>query len=376
VKSRVIALVLVVIFGATGRAFGDEVVDGQLGPGALYRMVRPTVWNGSLLLYAHGFVRATLPVALPAEADLLIGQFTAQGFAVAYSSFSENGWAVKDGAQRTHQLLGVFRARFGLPSRVYLAGASMGGLIAIKLQEQYPGVFDGVLTVCGVAGGTRQLFDYYAHTRALFDLLYPAENLPGDAGGVPTGIDIQTAIAAPAEAAMIDSFIGASTIAVIDQTPVPFANAIELAWSIITALGAHAGSFTDLVPELHGKAYFENRGVRYTSALLPPETVDAINDAVDRFDAAPAALNYMEHYYEPTGQLTVPLIMMSMSRDPVVPAFNQASYLARVTAAGQSDLLVQRTVDGYGHCPVPAQDIAQAFADLVGWVEFGVKPLP
>jgi pimeloyl-ACP methyl ester carboxylesterase len=83
-------------------------------------------------------------IALPAEADLLIGQFTAQGFAVAYSSFSENGWAVKDGAQRTHQLLGVFRARFGLPSRVYLAGGSMGGLIAIKLQEQYPGAFDGV----------------------------------------------------------------------------------------------------------------------------------------------------------------------------------------------------------------------------------------
>jgi hypothetical protein len=68
--------------------------------------------------------------------------------------------------------------------------------------------------------------------------------------------------------------------------------------------------------------------------------------------------------------------MISMSRDPVAPAFNQASYLARVTAAGQSDLLVQRTVDGYGHCPVPPQVMAQAFADLVGWVEFGVKPLP
>jgi hypothetical protein len=45
-------------------------------------------------------------------------------------------------------------------------------------------------------------------------------------------------------------------------------------------------------------------------------------------------------------------------------------------AAGQSDLLVQRTVGGYGHCPIPPQDVAQAFADLVVWVEFGVKPLP
>jgi hypothetical protein len=116
VTSRLIALVFVVIFGATGRAFGDEVVDGRFGPGALYRMVRPTVWNGSLLLYAHGYVSPTLPVALPSEVDLLIGQLTSQGFAVAYSSFSENGWAVKDGAQRTHQLLGVFSDRFGAPA--------------------------------------------------------------------------------------------------------------------------------------------------------------------------------------------------------------------------------------------------------------------
>ena len=117
-KSRVIALVLVVIVGAAGRAFGDEIVDGRFGPGALYRMTRPTVWNGSLLLYAHGYVGPTAPIALPAEAEGLIGQFTAQGFAVAYTSFAENGWAVKDGGQRTHQLLGIFSDRFGAPARV------------------------------------------------------------------------------------------------------------------------------------------------------------------------------------------------------------------------------------------------------------------
>jgi pimeloyl-ACP methyl ester carboxylesterase len=375
VKSRVIALLLVVMFAAAGRAFGDEVVDGRFGPGALYRMVRPTVWNGSLLLYAHGYVGPTFPVALPPEVDLLIGQLTAQGFAVAYSSFSENGWAVKDGAQRTHQLLGVFSGRFGAPSRVYLVGTSMGGLIAIKLQEQYPWAFDGVLTICGSAGGTRQLFDYYAHTRALFDLLYPAANLPGDAGSVSAGIDIQAAILGPAADAIADNPDGASTIALVDQTPIPFANPSELVESILNALGSHANSFSDLVVKLHGKPYFDNRGVDYSGALLPPSALAAINAGVERFDAVPAALEYMEHYYEPTGRLGVPMIMLSMSRDPLAPAFNQASYLARVTAAGQSGLLVQRTIDGYGHCPVNPQDVAQAFAELVLWVELGVKPL-
>jgi hypothetical protein len=70
------------------------------------------------------------------------------------------------------------------------------------------------------------------------------------------------------------------------------------------------------------------------------------------------------------------MIMVSVSRDPVVPAFNQASYLARVTAAGHSNLLVQRTVDGYGHCAVSPQQVAKAIGDLVVWVEFGLKPAP
>ena len=37
---------------------------------------------------------------------------------------------------------------------------------------------------------------------------------------------------------------------------------------------------------------------------------------------------------------------------------------------------MQRTVDGYGHCAIPPEDVAKGFADLVVWVEFGVKPLP
>ena len=182
------------VLGLVNHAFADEVVDGRFGPGALYRLVRPTNWNGSLLLYAHGFVPGSAPVALPAEADLFVSLLVPQGFAIAFSSFSENGWAVKDGAQRTHQLLGIFTSRFGLPTRVYIGGASMGGLITIKLLEQYPGVFAGALPACSAAGGSQAQFDYLAHTRALFDVFYPGV-LPGDAGSVPAGINIATAIA-------------------------------------------------------------------------------------------------------------------------------------------------------------------------------------
>ena len=125
-RVRLIALV-VIVFGLTGGAYADEVVDGRLGPGALYRMVRPANWNGTLLLYAHGFVPASEPVGLPSDAEVLVGLFVPRGFAVAFSSFSQNGWAVKDGAQRTQQLLGIFTSKFGSPYRIYIGGGSMGG---------------------------------------------------------------------------------------------------------------------------------------------------------------------------------------------------------------------------------------------------------
>jgi pimeloyl-ACP methyl ester carboxylesterase len=83
---------------------------------------------------------------------------------VAVSSFSANGWVIKDGAQRTHQLLGLFTSKFGRPETVYLAGASMGGLIAVKLAETYPDA--GALAACAASGGSQQLFDYQTHARA------------------------------------------------------------------------------------------------------------------------------------------------------------------------------------------------------------------
>jgi hypothetical protein len=72
----------------------------------------------------------------------------------------------------------------------------------------------------------------------------------------------------------------------------------------------------------------------------------------------------------------MPMVMLSNVRDPVVPGFNQTSYLAAVTATGTSDLLVQRQVNVYGHCAFSPGDIGMAFTDLVLWLQFGIKPGP
>src|SRR5882724_3743108 len=246
-------------------AFANEVVDGRVG-GALYRLVRPANWNGRLVLYAHGFGPSDAPVALPPEGSLLISLLAPQGFAVAYSSFSENGWAVKDGAERTHQLLGIFSARFGRPARVYITGVSMGGLIAIKLSETYPDIYAGALPAGAVAGGPRWQFDYDANVWTLFDFLYP-EVLPSDAANVPEGIDETRTIVLPALAAMQANPSGALAIAQIDQIPIPFATSAELVESILTALAYYAMEFTDISNRTHGHGFFDNSGTQYAGAL-------------------------------------------------------------------------------------------------------------
>jgi pimeloyl-ACP methyl ester carboxylesterase len=359
------------------RAVANTVVDGQLGPGALYRLVKPDNWNGRLLLYAHGYTYRSDPVALPPEAETIAAIATSQGFAMAFSSFSHNGWAVKDGAQRTHQLLGIFKSRFGQPAKVYLAGASMGGLIAIKLAEEFPNQFAGVLPACAVAGGTRLHFDYYSNVRELFDVFYP-NALPGNAGNVPQGIDTNTQIIGPAIAAMSsDVGAGAGAVASFDQTPVPFADGQELFESILSALVGHADAYSDLVPLLlNGKAFFENRNTQYTSGLLLPATVAFADASVGRFAAAPSALNYMKKYYQPTVDLKMPMVMLNTSRDPIVPGFHQSSYANLVAASGNSNLFFQRSIDRYGHCNFTPEEMGAAFGELVAWVEFGLPPTP
>src|SRR5215472_8041386 len=146
-------LAFAAILGLANVGLADDIVDGRTGPDSVYRLVRPTNWNGILVLYAHGYVSKGAPVGITPDDELVISLLAPQGFAVAVSSFDENGWVIKDGTQRTHQLLGLFSSKFGTPARVYVGGASMGGLIAIRMIETWPDQFAGVLPACPVAGG-------------------------------------------------------------------------------------------------------------------------------------------------------------------------------------------------------------------------------
>lgn len=372
------SLALAFILGLGVSSFAQtQRIDGSTGPGSVYSLVRPANWNGILLLYAHGYVSKDLPVGITPDDELVISLLAPQGFAVAVSSFSENGWVVKDGTQRTHQLLGLFSSKFGKPARVYAAGASMGGLIAIQMIETWPDEFAGLLPACAVTGGLARQVDFMANVRVLFDLFYPGV-LPGTAINVPPGIDLAQDIVNPAITAMTLNPAGALAIAGVLQTPVQFASVPELFQSIATAL-AGAADYPEILGLTHGRAYFDNSTTLYTGGL-PAPTLGFINANVQRFTGSPAGRNAIEHNYTPTGDLHVPALTLSTFRDPTIPGFHRAIYGQAVAANGDADWLVQRSVPGtgggYGHCTFTPQELSKAFLDLIAWGELGVKPTP
>lgn len=375
-KTRYLSLLI----GLTCVAFtagATEVVEGEIGPGAVYSIAVPDDWNGDLVLYAHGFIDPEAPIALPTADDILPLRdlLLANGYAMAYSSYSQNGLAVKDGAQRTKQLRGIFAATFSKPDRTFLVGHSLGALVCVNLAEKHPQHYDGVLAISGMLGGSQAEIDYVGHLRVLFELYYP-EILPGGVGYVPPGLDLVTDVVIPIATAIQVDPTGAVGISMIDQTPVPWSSGAELVESFYRGLGFFFRGFEDVNSRTHEHGFFDNVDTVYTG-VLPQSILDDINANADRVAATPDAANTLEHNYVPTGDLRVPVLTVHTLRDPSVPIFHEALFAAAVTDQGREDLLVQRTLNRYGHTEaITAVEVFEAFEELVDWVDTGVQPAP
>jgi pimeloyl-ACP methyl ester carboxylesterase len=364
---------------------GVRWTEGEIGPGARYSMFVPEAWNGQLILYSHGYRDPDSPVDLRDQDNLglLRERMVAQGYAVAYSSYSENGYAVRDGMLRTSQLSGIFASHFGKPARTLLMGHSMGGLIALGLAERFPERYAGALVMCGISGGSRLEVDYIGQIRVLFDFFYPGV-LPGTLLELPAGVRPLEDVTLPAQQAMTASLAtgstasmqGAFAIAALMEglgMPIPFIQTLgpqtaiqTLAGSITYALTFHARAFEDLIDRTHEHSPFDNAATVYTGALAAP-VLAAVNAGVQRYTINPDAQAYLEHNYAPTGNLQIPVVLLDNPFDPIAPGFHADGYRDRVNAAGASALLVERRSANpfaYGHCAMSVDDTMGALQEL------------
>jgi len=335
--------------------------DGSLSQtGALYRVCFPADWNGDLVVYAHGYVSADEPLAIPD--DQVQGQSIAQivnglGYGYATTSFRANGLVADEAALDVAQLVEEVRRRFTPdPSRLFIVGVSEGGLVAALAAEQRPDLFDGALAACGPVGDFAAQIDYLGDFRVLFDYFFPGI-IPGGPVDVPDTVRSQwNSVFAPKVTAAIQADDQATlellTVAGAphDAEDLPFAGTtiLDVLWYDIFAL-------PDARQRLGGQPY-DNVGRAYEGSSDDM----ALNAGVSRVPADPAARSGLGAF-EASGAITVPVGTLHTTGDPIVPAAQEAAYAAKVAAQGASALLQQQLPDRYGHCSFTGTEVLTAF---------------
>ncbi len=348
----------------------EKHLQGEIGPGALYSIDVPAAWNGDLVLYAHGYTLPQSPVTLPAidnfnaVRDLLM----ARGFALAATSYSENGYAEAEGARQVHQLRGLFSDLCAEPNRTFLFGYSLGGLIGLDLVQNHPSEYAGALLISGVVGGTRAEISYVGDLRVIFDCVCP-NVLPGGVTDVPDGVPYPQGAVLQCLTSGPQPLGGILCTFRDPRFRLAGSNPTEWVTSVVRLLGFHWYAAEDLFDRTHEHQLYDNHDVTYASC------VPNMNDCVARYTATPDAEAFMRQHYEPNGVVQKPVLTLHAEHDPVVPAGHEALFYDKVAAAGHLANLLQCIYPRYGHTEAfTPQEAVTAFDALVGWVDTGVKP--
>lgn len=136
-----------------GEAYGIGYTQiiGSLGD-ASYVIRLPDNWNKELIIGCRSYYNAYSPTKNPdpeLQFDALAAIFIAQGYAYAASDYGAQGYCVKEGMKATYQLTTYVIQRYHVRGDVFIFGGSMGGQIALLLADKYPGLYSGVLDMCG-----------------------------------------------------------------------------------------------------------------------------------------------------------------------------------------------------------------------------------
>jgi hypothetical protein len=373
---------------------------GTLANGTQWIADLPAQWNGTLLLYSHGFgplVAADAPDPNTAAALL------ARGYALAGSSYDPNGswWALDTAVHDQFGTLaavesGVLPAK---PHQVLAFGTSMGGLVSAMEAQQGAGRIDGALSTCGIVGGGINLNNYQLDGEyAVAQLLLPGQQVQlvrfadqnaalataNTLGGAAT--QAQQTAAGRARLALAMAFINVPAWAA-GPAPVPgndpagqeaaqyqvefsgpFTTMDFIEFGRPTIDQAAGGSATwtegaDFADLLRHSPYRQEVEALYRAAGL---SLGADLTTLTRHaDISPdrAAVRSLARSSVPTGHLAVPELDIHTISDQLVPVQQENYYAQRVSRAGSGSLLRQAYVASVGHCNFsPAELVAGVLA--------------
>jgi hypothetical protein len=386
------ALILAVTLAPSAEATQAGHYSGQLPDGASWVADVPGAWNGTIILYSHGFGPLE-PQDAPDEATaraLLDG-----GYALVGSSYSgPSSWALESAVRDQFSALAALEAKIGEARRTIAWGTSMGGLVSALEDEDPQGRIDGALTTCGLVGGALNLNNYqldgeYALSRLLAPeqeiklVRYRDQDEAAAAAAALTKVtsDAQATPAGRARIALAAALMNEPTWFTGDAPPADYETQEAQQEQALTAfvLGFVMTGRYQIELAAGGNSAF-NAGVDYralfTSSSLADQVralyrsagldLDADLATLTRdadVTADPGAVATLARTSVPTGRLRAPELDIHTVADQIVPVQQENWYARQVTGAGQRQLLRQSYVQATGHCAFqPAETVAALHA--------------
>ena len=380
---------------ATVAAVAPGHYAGTIADGANWIADVPAHWNGTLILFSHGFGPLTAADAPSAasQAELL-----AQGYALTGSSYDPNGsWWALDTAEGDQfaTLAAVEHLLGGRPRRVISMGESMGGLVNSQIAEDGGGRVDAALDICGLVAGGVDLNNYQLDAEYAMTLL-----LPG-ASGIRLRDYADAADAATASTELADAVAGAQSTAagrarialagaLLNETdwdpaaasapaPTDFAGqeAQEEQWMttddqlgfivsaryyVDVAAGGDSGwnVGVNYGALLHESKYVAQVAALYKAAGLSLNADLTALDRNEHYTPDPGSLASMDRSSTNTGRLEVPMLDIHTTSDQLVPVEQENAFAQKVDAAGAGSLLRQAYVARQGHCNFTTAEVVAA----------------
>lgn len=377
---------------------------GKLANGTIWIADVPANWNGTLLLYSHGFGPLT---AADAPDPTTQSALLARGYALAGSSYDPNGseWALDTAVSDQFGTLQAVEHTVlpRRPRQVLAFDTSMGGLVSALEAQDGAGRINGALTTCGIVAGGINLNEFQLDGEyAIAQLLLPGQQVQLVNFGGPNGAKQALATAATltsaaaqaqrtaagrARLALALAFLNAAPWNPGAAAPAPRNDpaAQESAQYNLEFTGAFSIlDFIELgrasIDQADGGSANWNVGVNYASVLAKSpfqREVESLYKAAGlnlRADLAdltrnahitpdPAAVRSLVRTSVPTGHLSVPELDLHTIGDNLVPVEMENFYARQVAAAGDSHLLRQAFTDSFGHCNFsPAELVAGVLA--------------
>lgn len=372
IRIALLTLALMVATAAAARAESVCDPDGLQDSGSIYRICMPsTGYNGILVIWAHGFQDAGTPVQIPEDQLCLAEDFCINevvnglGFAFATNSYSKTGMAIRQGQADIVDLVDIFSQQKGAPQKVYLVGASEGGIITTLNVEQRPDIFAGGLAACGPIGDFPFQINYFGNARATFQYFFPTL-IPGDPFDPSDDLVadwhdyyetvVKPEVLAPANRHLLDQWV---MVAKLPFDSVNYLETVEV--SVKDVLRYSVVNLKDAAATIGGFP-FENRSRWYTGS----DNDVALNIAVPRRGADAGAVAEMKAHYNTTGVLTRPLISLHTNRDQQVPYVHEQIYNLKTLVSGS--LFTRHlsfAIDRFEHCNFTAPEALFSFAVML-----------